>query len=517
MAARLLLFVCPASVAAAQPATQPAAATQPAPFLAPRPIPSQALRLFELTPAGAGYLSHCDASRCESRLRYNEDYSFLDPSPSPATRPAPEQPATAPAAEPERDWLLNLKNMDLGGRWRADFGGEYRLRVENRTNPTFGLEDRTANTQQNYRWLAHANVRYGKLFRVFLEGMFTHVEDQDGPFQPTQEDHGDIHQLFGDLRFLGEDIPLTLRIGRQELAYGHARLIGPFEWVSNRRAFDGIKLLYTSDLWDIDAFWVRPVEVKRTQLDSWNDDYNFYGVYSTLRPWKDHGIDTYFLGVDRSDHAVNPNDHAGGRSTYTMGARFWGKSPPFDYDTEVAGQWGRWAGDSVGAWLWEADAGYTYPHVTQPRISIGLGFETGDDDPFDRRVGTWDQLFPYDQACLSFPDLVGRQNVQRATITGDIWPVPEKLKLTALFHLFWLHEGTDAFYNAGGIPVLRDRFGHHGRELGSELDLLAEWRLTSHSSLLFGYSHFWNGAFIDHMVPGSDEAGLLFVQYQFKF
>src|SRR4029078_123692 len=118
-----------------------------------------------------------------------------------------------------------------------------------------------------------------------------------------------------------EEIPLTLRIGRQELIYGHARIIGPFEWVSNRRTFDGIKLFYASDKWDIDAFYVRPVTIKRTQLDPWNDEYNFYGVYNTLRPWKGINIDSYFLGVDRSDDAVNPNGHAGGRSTYTMGGR----------------------------------------------------------------------------------------------------------------------------------------------------------------------------------------------------
>jgi len=434
-------------------------------------------------------------------LRYNEDFSYLEKHPE-ARRGDP---------------LMHLKNIDLGDRWRLDLGGEFRLRVENRANRTFGLVPRTANTQQNYREMVHVNVKHGKLFRLFAQGIVAHVEDQDGPFQPTQENHGDLHQLFADYRLFGEDVPLTLRLGRQELYYGHDRLVGAFEWVSTRRRFDAAKLFYTSERWDIDAFWARPVVVERKGGDDWNDDYNFYGIYNTFKRLKGHGLDLYFFGVDRSDLTRNPNGHLGGRSTYTLGTRLWGTTGPWDYDTELAGQFGRWAGDHVQAWFWEADAGYTFKHACKPRIGAGFALATGDDNPNDRHVGTWDQLFTYDHVCISIQDLIGRQNITRTYVMFDVWPVPDKLKASAYFHVYWLNADTDFYYDAGAVPIIRDSFGHHGSELGQALEIVLEWKLTRHASMMFGFSHFWDDQYFHRMIESDDDPNFFFVQYQYKF
>ncbi len=433
-------------------------------------------------------------------LRYNEDYSYLD---------------EFPEARQHDPWL-NLKNIDLGDRWRLDFGGEFRLRAENRTNPFFGLTDETSDTQQNYRWLLHANVRFGKLFRIFAEGIFAHVESQDGPFQPTQENHGDIQQLFIDVRPLGEETPFTLRLGRQELYYGHDRMIGAFEWISTRRRFDGVKVFYHTDNWDVDVFAVRPVRVERTAGDDWNDEYNFYGVYTTFRPFAGHGLDLYAFHSDRSDHVENPNGHIGGRSVTTAGTRIWGELDGWDYDIEAAGQWGQWAGDTVQATFIEADFGYKFDHPWYPRIGTGLGWASGDDDPFDRHVGTWDQLFTYDHVCISFQDLVGRQNLTRYYLSLEAWPT-SKFKASVFYHLYWLNEETDYYYNAGASPVLRDPYGHGGKELGQALELQLEYHIDVHASIMAVYSHFWDGGFFHSVVGDDDDPDLFFLQFRYRF
>jgi len=433
-------------------------------------------------------------------LRYDEDYSFLDDHPE-ARRDDPR---------------LYLKNIDLGGRWRMDLGGEFRLRVENRTNPYFGLGDGTSDTQQNYRWMLHANVRYGKLFRLFVQGIVAHVESQDGPFQPTQENHGDIHQLFIDVNPLGEQTPLTLRLGRQELNYGHDRMIGAFEWVSTRRRFDGVKVFYRSHKWDIDAFAVRPVRVQRTASDDWDDDYNFFGVYTTIRPLAGHGLDLYVFYADRSDQVENPNGHTSGRTVTTAGTRLWGKGQRWDYDIELAGQWGHWAGDSVRATFLEADVGYTLNHPWHPRLGTGFGWASGDDDPFDRQVGTWDQLFTYDHVCISFQDLIGRQNVTRYYAALEAWPT-STLKTSIFYHWYWLNEEKDYYYNSGASPVLRDLDGHSGRRLGSALELMLEYQMTANTSLMAVYSHFWDETFFHRVVGDDDDPDLLFIQFRYMF
>ncbi|MBK8271294.1 MAG: alginate export family protein [Planctomycetes bacterium] len=452
-----------------------------------------------------GFLSLSSHRRCCGEdvsilRRYDEDFSYLD-----------EHPEYR-----ELDPRLYIKNIELDEHWRLDVGGEFRVRVENRTNPLFGLDERTSNMQQNYREMMHINMRYRKLFRIFAQGINSHVESQNGPFQPLQENHGDLQQLFGDLRVFGESVPITLRVGRQELSYGHDRLVGAFEWASNRRRFDAAKLFYSGENWNIDAFFARPVVVERKGGDDWNDDYNFYGLYTTYKGWQKGGFDFYFFGVDRSDIVMNPNGHEGGRSVYTVGTRAFGTVGPVDFDIEFAEQWGKWAGDEVQGIFFEGDVGYSFEHEWKPRLSTGFGWASGDENPEDRHVQTWDQLFTYDHVCISMQDLVGRQNMTRWFVSVDAWPM-KKLKASLYYHVYWLNQETDAYYNAGGIPVLRDEFGHSGNELGSAIELLLQYNVTEHSSFLFMYSHFWDETFVHNLVAGDDDPDLFFLQYQYRF
>ncbi len=66
--------------------------------------------------------------------------------------------------------------------------------------------------------------------------MQSSLEDfRDGGPRPTDRDDLDLHQTFADLRvpFSGSD-ELTLRAGRQEMAYGSQRLISVRESPNNR-------------------------------------------------------------------------------------------------------------------------------------------------------------------------------------------------------------------------------------------------------------------------------------------
>lgn len=441
------------------------------------------------------------ATRC-LHIRYEDDFDFSDESP------------IASLDDPRS----KLKNIPLNDKWSMDLGGEFRLRFESRTNPDFGQSNQTQNSQENFRWFLHANVKFDQLFRVFVQGAFNHVEDQDGPFQPTQENHGDLQQLFFDLRVLGQDVPLNLRVGRQELGYGAYRLIGPLDWVSNRRRFDAVKLAYRYENWQVDAFYAKPVVVHRLGSDHYNEDYDLYGLYSTYRGIKDHGIDMYLFGVDRIEDTTNPNGAIGDQSIFTLGTRFFGRTGPWDYDTELAGQWGSWASDTVQAYDWNIDGGYTWSEVTmQPRLSAGFEWASGDDDPYDGIVGTFTQLFPFDHQCIGMLDFVGHQNVTRVYTGLDLWPIKDKLKSSIVYLNYWLSEVEDAQYSAGGVPILRDMQGHSGSEFGHELDIWIEWQMTPNSTISLGYAHFFEEDLVHDLVPGDDDPDLFIVQYRYRF
>lgn len=435
-------------------------------------------------------------------LRYDEDFSYLDGDPD--------------SYVPDRGDFL--KNISLFDDWRLDVGGEFRVRVESRANAAFGARPHTANTQQFYRWFVHFDVSYRDVFRVFVQGAVVHAEDQDGPFNALHENHGELQQLFFDVRPFGEGSPFVIRVGRQDLLYGKQRLISPLDWASNRRRFDAVKIFCHTDLWNFDMFYAKPVVVQREQRDRYNEEFDFWGMYATYKGIENHGLDLYFMAIDRTQDTVNPNGRVGDQSIYTLGSRFWGKTAGFDYEAELSGQWGKWAGDTVQAWSWTLVGGYTFSDLNcQPRIGVGFDWASGDEDPFDGKVGTFNQMFPLGHAYFGFLDLIGRQNVTAVNVNMSAWAVPKKVKAKLTFHSFWLNADKDSLYNAGGAATLRDPLGTSGEQLGHELDLTVNWKINNHSSMLVGYSHFWDSSFIHNNVFSDDDPDFYYLQYQYKF
>lgn len=433
-------------------------------------------------------------------LRYDEDFSYLD----------------GEHGSYREDFFDPIKNIHLGPDWRLSLGGEFRFQMESETNKAFGATEPANDTFQLYRFMMHGDLRYRKLFRVFVQGIEAFDEDRDLAPRPSDENQWDLQQLFFDFRFLGEELPWTVRVGRQELNYGNQRLVSPAEWTNVRRRFDGVKVFAKTEAWDADFFYVKPIPVQPEQFDDWDQDFDFCGIYLTYKGIQRHGLDTYFFAVDNRNDPVNPNGQAGGKTTYTLGSRLWGKTAGFDYEAEAAGQWGHWAGDTVCALAIALDGGYTFENRVKPRLGAGFDWASGDRNPTDTKVETFDQLFPLGHKYFGYLDLVGRQNIIGPNLNVSVWPVPDKVQAAAAWHYFWLADDSDALYSASGSATRRDATGASGNDVGNELDLTVAWKIDVHSSLLVGWSHFWDAGFIQETGP-SENADLFYVQYAFKF
>ncbi len=434
-------------------------------------------------------------------LRYDEDFSYLD-----------GEPGTY-----KEDFFDPIKNIHIGDDWRLTIGGEFRYRMEAETNKSFDARRRSQDTFHLFRYLLHADLKYRNLFRVFVQGAAMFDEDRDLPLRGIDENRWDLHQLFFDVRVLGEELPLTLRVGRQELSLGKQRLVSPFDWGNIRRRFDGVKLFVKGKTWDVDLWYLKPVIVQRKQRDRYDEDYDFYGLYVTYKGIPRHGIDGFFFAQDKTGSRRNPNGRVGDESRFTLGARFWGKTAGFDYEAMLAGQWGRWSGHTIQAWMWMLNGGYTFAEVPwTPRIGAGFDWASGDEDPRDGKVGTFDQLFPLGHAYFGFMDLIGRQNITAVNVNLSAWPVKKKVKAAIAYHSFWQNAEKDAVYNAGGAPVRRDVTGRAGPEIGHEVDLTLLWKVDAHSTVLVGYSHFWDSDLIIN-TGKSEDPDLFYLQYRFKF
>jgi hypothetical protein len=435
-------------------------------------------------------------------LRWDEDFSYLDGEPG----------------SYQEDFFDPIKNIHLDENWRLSLGGEIRLRLEAETDKAFGATRPSQDTFVLHRYMLHADVKYRDFFRLFAQGIAAFDEDRDLAPRPIDENRWDIQQAFFDVRVLGEDLPLTLRVGRQEMLYGTERFVSPLGWANTRRRFDAAKLFAHGKNWDVDMWFANPVAPRRKQHDRWYaGDVDFYGVYATYKSIPQHGLDAYFFATHNDGDPTNPNGRAGDATRYTFGSRFWGNTGALDYETELTGQWGHWAGDTIQAWSWAINTGYTLADVAyKPRFGLGFDWATGDDDPTDGTVGTFDQLFPLGHGYFGYLDLIGRQNITAVNANISAWPVEKKVKAAATFHTFWLTETEDALYGPGGGVVRRDPTGNSGREVGQELDLTLLWKLDAHSAVLLGYSHFWDSNFIQQTGP-SENADLYYVQYSFKF
>lgn len=437
-----------------------------------------------------------------NNLRYDDDFSYLD----------------GPAGSYTPDFFDPIKNIHLGEDFRLSLGGEFRGRLDSVTHKSFGSTGPTQDTYFLHRYYYHADLRYRGLARLFVQGVDAWIEDHDGtPGIPSPSEHFDAHQLFLDLRVLGEDVPLTVRFGRQELSYGKQRFVSPLDWANVRRTWDALKVFWSDKTWDIDVWYAKPVFPPRVhQPDRYNEEVDFYGAYVTYKGIPRHGVDVYFLALDDTRNLANANGRAGDLALYTFGSRFWGKTGPADYETELAGQWGKWAGQTVQAWSWSVDGGWTFVECPwAPRIGTGFDFATGDDNPTDNVHQTFNQLFPLGHAYFGFLDLVGRQNIVSPNVNLTLKPHKAVTGRVA-YHAFFVDEVKDALYNAGGVGVRRLPGGGAGHEIGHEVDVTIEWAIDPHMTLLFGYSHFWDSDFIFD-TGASEDPDLLYVQCSYKF
>ena len=132
------------------------------------------------------------------------------------------------------------------------FGGEIRERWEYYSQPPFGQGQKDPNGYYLQRYMLHADLHVGETFRLLTQFKSDLENDRTGGPRPSvDEDKANIQQLYLDTNFPAfDDGSFTLRLGRQELAYGIGRLIDPREGPNVRQSFDGVKGILHIDQWE---------------------------------------------------------------------------------------------------------------------------------------------------------------------------------------------------------------------------------------------------------------------------
>lgn len=420
----------------------------------------------------------------------------------------------------EKDFFDPIKRIRFAEDWLLSFGGSFWYRYTHETDSRLNAGD-VNNDFHLLRTRFHADLWYRDRVRLFAELLDARAFSSELPPLGTDRNHADILNMFTDIKLASvNNGPVYARVGRQELMYGSQRLISTLDWVNTRRTFQGVKFFWRNPQWDLDAFWVRPMITEKGNLDNWDTQQNFFGLWATNKPKPGHAIDLYFLSLinDRNISAANlltGNILGANADTHTIGSRLVGNFDNILYEIEGMYQFGRRSGLDVSAFAAATGIGYRFPLPMNPQGWIRYDFASGDSRHTDGRSNTFNQLFPFGHYYMGFLDRVGRQNIHDFNAQFTMHPMPWITFITQ-YHRFYLANNRDFLYNAAGLATLRDVTGQSGSHVGDELDFRLNLHVSRHQDVLLGYSKLWSGTFLERQRPGTDP-DLFYIQYNIRF
>lgn len=471
--------------------------------------------------------------------------------------PAPTPPP-APSAGLVNDFLRQqsdgFKHWDIGGQARARYDMKQNFGTPGVAG-TMDFRDKGGNPHNDYLLLREkVHIGYAQpWFGFYVEGRDSSVSGDERDPNPDA-DSFDLQQGYLKLGN-AKKFPITLQAGRQELSYGDERLIGPADWLNIPRTFDAVKLRAEGSMGWVDAFVSRPVLADNDSFNWQNEYETFSGLYASTRtiiPKQETQL--YFLSRNvnvRSPFAHDAKDfpQAGGptaRDIYTVGLRV--KSLPnqfsgWDYGAEIMGQFGRFkeGGASLAvaktkksleheAFAAFVGGGYTWTNLAiTPRLGVEYNYASGDEDPTDDQHGTFDNLHPTNHKFYGLADFVSLQNMHNLRFMSSINPC-KNFTISLDYHLFWLADTSDNFYTVAGArrggTAATPGTGYginktYDNYVGSELDLVATYKVMPWAIAQVGYAHFFTGDYINQSLSspnfGSRDADYLYLQLTLNF
>ena len=416
----------------------------------------------------------------QSNLRYDEDWSTLSDAPREGWRAAKYLP------------------LAKDGSAYLTLGGEARARFEGFDDNLWG--DPPA-PDDGYLWLRvmpHADLHAGPA-RVFVQGIAGYARGVGAGKGPADETGMDLLQGFADVRIpLGGNAGVTVRGGRELVALGSERLVGIRYGPNIPQAFDGVRAIADHGPLRIDAFHLRPVAVGGSDFDDRTSrTRRLDGVYATVTAAKGIGIDAYWLGYENEEARFA--GRTGREARDTFGLRFFGKRGDLGWNWEAMLQRGGFDGDRIRAWSLATETAWSFPGAPlKPRLRLRANIASGDRDPGDGKLGTFNALFPKGKY---FGELspIGPRNIVNVHPSVD-FDLGEGVTVELVAARFWRESRGDGIYDIPG-GLIRPAGGSDARHIGDQAEISAGWQASALLSFTASLSAFRPGAYIRDTGP----------------
>lgn len=420
-----------------------------------------------------------------------------------------------PAKRTGQPWE-KLSYIQLGDN-PEDFltvGGELREYYNYWQHVTLGVRNNDLDEILAQRVRLYGDLHLGKNFRLFTElgdNREFGAEFVTGP----NRDKLDISQAFIDMSFdLSEDTRLTVRPGRFNMPLGNGILVGTRDGANVRYAYDGVSVMLTTPEGNrINAFTTQPTTYAPGRFNDKGDDTrDFSGVYFSHPTSKSSGWDLYSYSVGQ-DSVPYPGGLVGKQRRYSWGARIFSRTIPWDYDVEAVFQNGHYVDESIRAWGFISNAGYTYTTaIFTPRIGLRVNAFSGDNNPGHGNLGTFEPPFPRG-ALYSDAGLFTMMNLIDAA-PSITWTFTRRVSLMLGMDGMWRASTHDAIYYGANqrpiaMPTTRDR---HVATAGN---MQADWQVNRNLNFHVYLSHIRAGRALES--AGGDTTNYVSGWMQFRF
>jgi hypothetical protein len=415
--------------------------------------------------------------------RYGEDWSKL--------------------ADPEKrtgHWTERFKFIPLSdsGSIYLSTGLEARSRYEGYENVNWGSAP-----DDDYVWhrlMPYADLHVGKV-RFFAQPILSAISGAGRAKRPVDTTGIDMLQAFGEVELdIARDTKVRLSVGRKLVSLGAGRFIDTRYGPGVPQPFDGIEAVVQGRTRQVTAMYLEPVDTRPGDLDDRRSrDKAVWGLYATQWLGGTHsgGLDIYYLGL-RDRQAVF--DQGTGREVvHTFGTRLFGDKGAWFWNVEGAFQRGTFGGDPVSTWGAGGEIGHRFLQAPlQPTIGLTTDIVSGDGDPDDRKLGTFNPLFPRGKYFGALTP-IGPRNLVHVRPTGTIHPRRD-MAVALSGVAYWRKSTHDGIYAIPGL-LLRSGSDSDASFIGKQIELVAAWQATPELNLSASLSAFVPGSFIRDTGP----------------
>ena len=444
------------------------------------------------------------------------------------TTPEPTVVAQRPTILPNRwqeDWSVladerikrerfdNLKYIPLSNDDPGTYlslGLNARGRLETNHGEFFGIPPSYEGEWLLSRLEAHADLRLGKHIQVF-----TQIQSAYAPGKavraPIDQDRLDVEQAFVGITHALGGGTFTLRAGRQLIDVDLQRFLSMRDGPNLRQPYDAALVEYRRGGWRLGGLYSQPVQIRdRRPFDDFSDRRLTASGILIRRPVMGSSeVSVYYLHYRRG--AAHFTSASGDERRESVDVRLKGAANGFDWDIEAMNQTGRIGSQAIDAWAFGSVVGYTLANTSwTPHLGLGVDAASGDRNPHDDRLETFNPLFPEGYFLAGYTGYVNFVHVKPALTLRPV----TALNLMVALATQWRATTADAVYAFPSFPVVGTA-GRPGRYTGTYAEFRADWRLTANYTIGLGAVRYAIGTAVRQ--AGGHDANYLGVELRYAW